>query len=151
MAKTTDFEADLLKLIFNGTPVDGIAGNDANSPITEFYVGLYTDDPGADGDQTVNEISYTGYQRVAVQRNTSGWTVDADNARVGLAADLVFPTMTGGTGGTATFIAMGTNPTGAGQLFYRAALAQPLIVAEGDPPRVSAAESVTTVALGWDN
>ena len=74
MSKSNVFENDLLKLIFNATPIAGLADNAASSPVTNLYLALHTADPGEAGDQTTSEISYTGYTRLAVLRTSGGWT-----------------------------------------------------------------------------
>ena len=68
--KSATFENDILKLIFNGTAITNVADNAATSPLANLYVSLHTADPTDAGNQTSNEISYTGYARVAVARNS---------------------------------------------------------------------------------
>ena len=75
MSKGNTFENDLLKLIFNATAIADLAENDSSSPATTLTVALHTSDPDEAGDQTTNEISYTGYSRIAVNRNSGGWVV----------------------------------------------------------------------------
>src|SRR5262245_35265390 len=53
--KANTFDNDLLKLIFNATPIANIADNAATSPLTNLYLSLHTADPGAGGNQTTNE------------------------------------------------------------------------------------------------
>lgn len=79
MSKSNTFENDLLKLIFNATPIAGLADNAASSPVTNLYMALHTADPGEAGNQTTSEISYTGYTRLAVLRTGAGWTVTANS------------------------------------------------------------------------
>lgn len=88
MPKGTTFDNDLLKLIFNGTAIANLADNAASSPYTNLYLSLHTADPTSAGNQTSSETSYTNYARVAVTRNTGGWTVSTNqvsNAAVILA------------------------------------------------------------------
>ena len=68
MSKGDTFENDLLKLIFNGTAIANIADNAATSPLTNLFVALHTADPGETGNQSTNEVSYTGYARATVAR-----------------------------------------------------------------------------------
>ena len=49
MAKSSTFESDLLKLVFQGAAIANIADNAASSPLTSLYVALHTADPGAAG------------------------------------------------------------------------------------------------------
>lgn len=52
------------------------------------YVSLHTGDPGEAGDQTTNEATYAGYARVAVARDSGGWTVTGSQALLSLDPDL---------------------------------------------------------------
>ena len=79
MSKGDTFENDLLRLIFNATAIGNIADNAATSPLTQLFVSLHTADVGEAGSQTTNEVAYTGYARVGVNRNTGGWTVTANS------------------------------------------------------------------------
>lgn len=40
-----------------------------------LYISLHSADPGAAGDQTTSEASYTNYARQGVARSAAGWTV----------------------------------------------------------------------------
>ena len=69
------WENHVCGLIFNATAIAQFADNAASSASTELWVSLHTADPGDTGTQGTNEVSYTGYARVAVERTTSGWAV----------------------------------------------------------------------------
>ena len=141
MSKSNVFENDLLKLIFNATPIAGLADNAASSPVTNLYLALHTADPGEAGDQTTSEISYTGYTRLAVLRTAGGWTVTANS--VSPVADVLFPEMTGGVGGTATHASIGTAASGAGKVLYKGALTPTITVALGVSPRIKNTSTIT--------
>lgn len=141
MSKSNTFENDLLKLIFNATPIAGLADNAASSPVTNLYLALHTADPGEAGDQTTSEISYTGYTRLAVLRTPSGWTVTGNS--VSPVADVLFTEMTGGTGGTATHASIGTAASGAGKILYKGALTPSITVALGVSPRIKNTSTIT--------
>lgn len=141
MSKSNTFENDLLKLIFNGTAIANLADNAASSPLTNLYLSLHTADPGEAGDQTTSEISYTGYARVAVARTSGGWTVTG--ASVSPVANVDFGEMTGGTGGTATYAAIGTASSGAGKILYSGALTPSIAVATGVIPRIKTTSTIT--------
>lgn len=67
-----------LNLLFNNTNAANIGdatGLRGSSTAGNLYISLHTSDPGATGDQTTNEATYTSYARVAVVRSASGWTV----------------------------------------------------------------------------
>ena len=141
MSKSNTFENDLLTLIFNGTAISGIADNAASTPLTVLYVSLHTSDPGEAGTQSTGEISYTGYARVSVARTSGGWTITANS--VSPVAAIEFGEMTGGTGGTATFAAIGTASSGSGKILYRGALTPTVAVATGVIPRIKNTSTIT--------
>lgn len=141
MSLGNTFENDLLKLIFQAVAIANIADNAAGSPLTNLYVSLHTADPGEAGDQTTSEISYTGYARVAVARTSGGWTVTANS--VSPNSDVVFPTSTGGTGGTVTHAAIGTAASGAGKLIISGTVSPTQIVNNGVQPKLLAGSTIT--------
>src|SRR5690606_25058966 len=106
MSKGNTFENDLLKLIFNGVTIPGIADNTATAPLTTLYVALHTADPGEAGTQSTSEINYTSYARVATSRDPAGWTATGNS--VSPTTNIDFPTGTGGSG-TATHWSIGTD------------------------------------------
>jgi hypothetical protein len=79
MSATNATETAILSLIFTATAWADIAQNDGSSPATTFYISLHTATPGETGDQTSNETAYTGYARVSVSRDASGWTVTGNS------------------------------------------------------------------------
>lgn len=135
MSKGNTFENDLLKLIFNATPIANIGDNAASAPLTNLYVALHTADPGEGGDQTTSEATYTSYARVAVARSGSGWTVSGN--AVENAAAIAFPAATGGTN-TITHFSVGTASSGAGKILYKGALSASLAVSAGITPQFAA-------------
>ncbi len=141
MSKSDTFENDLLKLIFNGSAIANLADNAATSPLGNLYVSLHTGDPGEAGNQSTSEISYTGYSRVAVARTSGGWVVTANSVSPG--APVEFGEMTGGTGGTATYAAIGTAATGTGKILYSGALSPTIAVALGVIPRIKTTSTIT--------
>jgi len=135
------FEGDILKLIFTATAIANIADNAASAPLTDLYVSLHTADPDDNGSQTTNEISYTGYARVAVARSGSGWTVT--NNSVSPAANIDFAISTGGTGGTATHAVIGTASSGTGKILGICTLSPSIVVSSGVTPRLTTASTFT--------
>lgn len=89
MSLINSFETELLQYLFNNT---GLAdfGDAAGIPPTvgagDMHISLHTADPGeAAANQSVNEMTYTGYGRSAAPRSAGGWTISgniADNAAV---------------------------------------------------------------------
>mgnify|MGYP003624509777 CR=1 FL=1 len=140
MSKGNTFENDLLKLIFNATAIGNIADNAGTSPLTNLYVSLHTADPGEAGDQTTSEAAYTSYARVAVARTSGGWTVTGNS--VSPAADITFPTATGGTE-TITHAAVGTDASGAGKLLYSGDLSTSISITSGTAPSLTTSTVIT--------
>lgn len=138
MSVTTTFANDLLSLILTATPIANIADNAASSPATSFYIGLHTASPGTSGSQSTSETAYVGYARIAITRDTSGWTVtSADGSND---ADLTFGLCTGSPGSNLTHFGIGTDSTGAGKLLIYGALANAIIMQVGATPIISATE-----------
>lgn len=118
--KSNTFRNDILRLIFNAVAIANIADNASASPLTNLQVALHTADPGGAGDQTASEIAYTGYGRVAVARNTGGWTVTGNS--VSPVAAVQFAEMTAGAGGLATHFSVGVAASGASKILRRGVL-----------------------------
>lgn len=144
MSKGNTFENDLLKLIFNNVDVADIgdaAGLQNSATEGSLYVSLHTADPGEGGSQTTSESAYTGYARVAVARNTGGWTVTANS--VSPAANIDFGEKTAGTDETVTHFAVGTASTGAGKLLYSGTVSPNISVVNGTIPRLKTTSTIT--------
>lgn len=137
MSATNAFETDLLELIFNGTTITNIADNAASSPITTIYVSLHTGDPGETGAQNTSEATYTGYARIAVNRNSGGWTVSGNN--VSNTGIVTFGLCSAGSN-TITHFGLGTSLSGAGYLMFSGALDASLAVSAGITPAFAAGE-----------
>jgi hypothetical protein len=140
MAKSDTFENDLLKLIFQATAIANMADNAASAPLSNLYVALHTADPGEAGTQSTSEVAYTGYARVTVVRSASGWTVT--NNSVSPAADIVFPSCTGGSA-TATHFSVGTAASGTGKVLYKGAISPTINIANGTQPRLTTTTAIT--------
>lgn len=141
MSKSNTFENDLLKLIFNGTPIANIADDAASSPLTNLYVALHTGDPGEAGDQETNECAYVDYARVAVARTSGGWTVSGNS--VSPAAEISFPAAGATSSETATHFSVGTLASGTGKVLYKGAISPNIAIAEGVTPKLTTASAVT--------
>jgi len=138
MSKSDAFETDYLKLIFNGTSIANLADNTATSPATTLTVALHTSDPGEGGNQTSNEISYTGYARVAVARTSGGWTVTGNS--VSPVATITFGQMTGGAGGTVTHASVGTGVSN--YMIYSGTLTPNILVQTGVNPQIPTSSTI---------
>lgn len=138
--KTDVFENDILKLIFWGTAIANIADNAASAPITALYLSLHTADPtDAAAGQTTNETTYTGYARVAMNRNSGAWAISVNV--VSPVAEVAFGPCTAGTA-SITHVGIGTAPSGAGKLLYVGAITPAIAVAAGVTPRLSTASTL---------
>ena len=138
MSATNATETALLALIFNGTTFDGIADDTVTDPITQFYISLHTADPGEAGSQNTSETAYTGYARIAVIRDNTGWTVSGDTATN--AADIEFGLCTASPGAALTHVGLGTDVSGAGTLLLSNALSSSVIMQVGTTPIFSVGE-----------
>jgi hypothetical protein len=138
-AKGPTFSKNLLQLIFNATPIDGLAANDQSDPLTNLYVSLHTDTP-AGGNQHTNEAAYSGYNRIAVARSAGGWTVSGSS--VSPVATIAFPLAAGGNE-TETYFAVGTDYSGSGVLLYYGAITPSITVAAGVTPQLTTGSTIT--------
>lgn len=138
--KSSTFDNDLLKLIFNGTAIANIADNAASSPLTSLYLSLHTADPGAGGNQNGSEAAYTSYSRLPVARTSGGFTVSGATAT--LTAAVIFPAATGGSE-TETWAAVGTASTGPGKILYRGPITPNLTVSNGVSPQLTTGTAFT--------
>jgi hypothetical protein len=139
MSKGNTFEDDILKLIFNATPIADLADNDQSTPITTLTVALHTADPGEAGTQATNEAAYTGYARVTVARTSGGWTVL--NGSVSPVAAIDFGECTASPGGPITHASIGTGV--ANKLLYKGALTPNITMAAGVIPRIKTTSTIT--------
>jgi len=138
MSKGNTFEDDLLKLIFNATPIADLAADDQSSPVTTLTVALHTADPGEGGTQATNETGYTSYARVAVARTGGGWVVSSGS--VSPAANIDFPQCTGLTA-TITHFSVGTGV--ANKLLYSGTVTPNISVSNGVIPRLTTGSTIT--------
>jgi hypothetical protein len=127
VSKGNTTENDVIDFMFNGTAMPSYGAN--------LYVSLHTADPGEAGDQTTSQATYVGYARVAVSRDSGGWTVTNNEAEN--VAEITFPECTGGTN-TITHVSIGTAASGAGQILYKGALTAPIEVSNLITPRFPA-------------
>lgn len=127
MSKSNTLENQVVALIFNATALPWSNSN--------LFVALHTADPGEAGDQTTSEATYTGYARVTVSRNSSGWTVSGNQASN--TAEITFPECTGGSN-TITHVSVGLVVSGASQILYKGALTASINVSNLITPRFPA-------------
>lgn len=143
MSATNSFESAILSLIFenaNAANIGDATGLRGSSTAGVFYISLHTSDPGEAGSQTTNETNYTSYARVSVARSTSGWTVTGNSASPDAA--ISFPACTGGTA-TITHFGIGSDSSGAGNLFLSGTVSPNISVSSGVTPQLTTASSCT--------
>lgn len=103
---------------------------------TTLYLSLHTGTIGGGGNQSTNEVAYTGYSRVAVARNASG---DFEVASGGASQnnDLIqFGNPTAGSFPiTATHVAIGVESSGVGTVLEYAPLDNALIINQNVQPQ----------------
>jgi hypothetical protein len=131
----------LLNLLFNATPIPNLADNAGSAPLTQLYFSLHTADPGATGDQTTNEVAYTGYARVAVPRTTTGFPTSTTEV-ISPGAVISWPVGTGG-GGVAAFLGIGTASSGAGHLLYSGTVTPNITCGTGVQPQLTTATTIS--------
>jgi hypothetical protein len=134
MSKSNTFENDFLKLIYNATPIANLADNAASSPLTNLYLTLHTADPGEAGNQSTNEVSYTGFARIAVGRNNTDLVVT--NNQVVPANDVEFAEAGVGVNTSATFWSIGTSLSGTGKILHSGAISPTINITQGVVPRL---------------
>jgi len=139
MSKGNTYEDDVLKLIFNATPIANLADNAAASPATTLTVALHTADPGEAGTQATSEAAYTGYARVTVARNSGGWTVASGS--VSPVANIDFGECTAVPGGAITHFSVGTGVSN--KLLYSGTVTPNITMAVGVIPRLKTTSTIT--------
>lgn len=117
MSFTNTFETTTLKWVFT---------TDSVTRPTNWYIGLFTDNPGETGAGT--EVSGFDYVRVAVD-----FTVTGDTASNNVAVE--FPAANGGDWGTITHIGV-HDAASSGNMIAYAALDQIKVIGDGDAFRI---------------
>ena len=117
MSLVDSFESDLLKLIFQNialTDVGDAAGLLASAAPGNIYVALHTADPlDAMANQSVSEMTYTGYARQAAVRSAAGWAVTVATTNVADNAAAIQMGENTGASQTATDFSLGFAVSGA--------------------------------------
>ena len=120
MSKSNALETALLTLYFNNTNhanVGDATGLRGSTTAGSFFLALHTADPGEGGNQSTNEVTYTGYARVAVARSSGGFTISTST--VALVANQQFGQATAGSFPiSATFWSLGVALSGATEMEY---------------------------------
>ena len=137
MSKSTALATELQSLTFYVAATAPAWMANAN-----LYAALHTADPAAAGTQATSECNYTGYARVAIPRDASGWLQVA--GVVSTVVPIIFPPCTGGTT-EATWLTIGTAPMGAGQVLHRGPMVPGIPIISGISPGITAGGLVITI------
>lgn len=140
MSASDVFENDLLKLLFTSTAIAAVADNAGSAPNTNLYFALHTADPGEAGTQNTSECNYTGYARVAVPRDSTGFQVTGSS--VSPKNNVNFPIATGGSN-TASYFSIGTAASGAGKILVSGTVTPAIVITSGVTPVLVPATAVT--------
>jgi hypothetical protein len=143
LSKTNALENAWLLLLFNNTNIANIGdatGLRGSSTAGSLYLSFHSSDPGEAGDQTTNEVSYTGYARKALARSGSAWVVTGNS--VSPAADVTFDPCTAGSA-TVTYVGVGTASSGAGVLLYKGTITPSISISNGVTPEISSTSTLT--------
>jgi hypothetical protein len=147
MSASNDFEADILKLIFNNTTIANIGdatGLVGSTGVGSVFIALHTADPGEAGNQSTSEATYTGYARVAVARGSGTLTVTGTApTQVANVAAVTFGLCTVGSN-TITHFSIGYQTSGATKIIVSGALNASLAVSVGITPSFAASALVAT-------
>ena len=147
MSGSNDFEADILKLIFNNTSIANIGdatGIVGSTGVGSLFVALHTADPGEAGTQATSEATYTGYARVAVARTSGAWSVTGTApTTVANVAAITFGACTLGSN-TVTHFSVGYQTSGATKIIVSGALTASLAVSAGVTPNFTAGQLTAT-------
>lgn len=133
MSKGNTTENDVVKFMFNNVAMPSYGSN--------LYMALHTADPGEAGNATTNEATYGSYARVAVSRDSGGFTVSNNQAQN--TALVQFPQCTSGSE-TVTHVSITTASSGASQILYKGALTQSVAVSAPIQPQFNASAFTVT-------
>lgn len=147
---TNVLEFNVLSLIFNATSYAGLWMNDDSSALTHLSVQLHTASPGETGnDLTASEATYTGYERVGVERTSSGWTVAGSTAVTGTVrptTNITFPICSAGTN-TITHFSIGNSTVAGttGAMYIYGTVTPNISVSAGVTPRLTTATEIALI------
>jgi hypothetical protein len=126
---------DLLFLNIDWADVGDAAGLQNSATPGNFYVALHSADPGEAGTQSTNEVSYTGYARVAIPRTGSGFSRSGDT--ISNVAAITFGQCTAGSA-SATYGSIGLASSGAGVILWSGPLSTTLPIVPPIQPVIAA-------------
>ena len=133
-------ETAVLKLIYQAIAWANYADNASSTPETSIFNALHTGDPLDAGTQSTSETTYTSYTRVAVSRNTAGWT--ESSGTITPVANIDFAAGTGG-GGTITNWSTGKSGGGTSSILWSGTVSPSISAGSGVTPRLTTASIIT--------
>lgn len=132
--KSGGLNNQVLQLVFYGSTPAWLLN-------ARVWVALHTGNLTDASSQTTSEATYTGYARVGVLKDTSHWTLNTGTQKVSNTLIVQFPTCSGGSN-TITYVSLGSDATGAGQVYYWGALDTSVSVTTGKTPRFEVGDLV---------
>lgn len=141
MSISNTTEDAILNLVFRAVAWGNYADNAATSPETNVHHALHTADPADAGTMSTSEATYTSYARVNVARTTGGFSASSGGS-TSPAANIDFPTGTGGTG-TVTYFSSGKTGGGATAILWSGTVTPNIVTGNGVLPRLTTATTYT--------
>lgn len=141
MSISNTTEDAILNLVFRAVAWGNYADNAATAPETNIVCALATADPADAGTLATSETTYTSYARVNVARTTGGWSASSGGS-VSPAANIDFPTGTGGSG-TVTHFGTGKSGGGAAAILWSGTVTPNIVTGNGVLPRLTTATTCT--------
>ena len=138
MTMSNAAEAALLDLLFLNAAWANVGDASGLQPAAvpgNFYIALHTADPGEAGDQSTNEVSYTGYARVAVPRTAGGFSRSGDT--ISNVAAITFGQCSAGSA-VATHGSIGLGSAGATAILWSGPLSVLLSIVSPIQPVIAA-------------
>jgi hypothetical protein len=142
MPKTNSFADAIEDHVFLNSAIANVGDGSGLQPAAtagSFWLSLHSSSPGVTGNQATNEVSYTGYARVAVARTSAGWVRSGETTSP--AATISFPPCTAGTA-TATHAGIGSDSSGNGHLFYFGTITPNISIANGVIPQLTTGSTI---------
>jgi len=139
-------ENNMMLLLFNNTDwanFGDVAGLQNSAAAGSLYAGLHTATLSDTSTQISSQAAYGSYSRVAVARNSAGWTVSANS--VSNTAAVTFPAATSGSETETDFSIGLASGTGAGDILYWGALTFSLAVSTGITPSFAIGQLVANI------
>lgn len=133
MSKSNATENDFIKFVFHATAMPSYG--------SALQLNFHTADPGEAGVATTNAPTPTNYAPKTVTRDNTGWAIcdpdgtpNAAGSAAKSAVDVLFDEIESGFVGTETWTHGSVSVVATGQILYKGALTQPIIVSALSTP-----------------